>query len=182
MKLRIFFIFIVIYCFNIDLKWLILLSFKVITNLGYNMIEPDLNLQKPLEDYIEFIEKLNSRSIPLLGEMVDPILSFQDPYHNIKGFSEVQLLLERRLNICADVRYKVSDFMWGRREATAYIYWNFSYKQKKKSFRKSLADSFLIEGMSELKFYPDGKIFSISEFWGAHDGFDVKSYEPSITE
>ncbi len=146
------------------------------------MIEPDLNLQKPLEDYIEFFEKLNSRSLPLLGSIVDPSVSFQDPYHYMKGFGDVSLLLERRLSICAQRRYKVSDFMWGRREATAYIYWNLSYKQKKKAMRKVSTDNFLIEGMSELKFYPDGKIFSISEFWGDHDGFDVKSYVLPISE
>ncbi len=146
------------------------------------MIEPNLRLQKPLEDYVEYIEKLSLRSIPLLESMSDPSFSLQDPYHDIVGRIEVQRLLEHRLKTYPDANYRVRDFMWGRKEAVAYIYWSFHYLPKKNMPKRKPA-SLIMEGMSELKFLPDGRIYSCREFWGAHAHFGIKSYKKfSITK
>ncbi len=140
------------------------------------MIEPDLTLQKPLEDYVEHIDKLNMRSLLLLGEMFSPSCSFSDPYHNVKGADKAYKILEHRFNVCNEARYKAIDFMWGRREATAYIYWTFIYNQSKAGILRGKGETHSIDVMCEVKFLPDGKVYSHSEFWGAHDGFNVKNY------
>lgn len=140
------------------------------------MIEPNLSLQKPLEDYVEYVEKLNLRSIPLLDFISDPSFSFQDPYHNVVGRLEASRIFEHRLNTYPNAVYKVSDFMWGRRETVAYMYWSFCYTPKKKK-----KDPLIMEGMSELKFLPDGKIYSCCEFWGEHSNFDIKAYKKDPT-
>ena len=50
------------------------------------MIRPDLALQKPLEDYVACLEKLNRRALPVLKALCTPDLSFQDPYHHVATF------------------------------------------------------------------------------------------------
>ncbi len=142
------------------------------------MIEPDLALQKPLEDYVEYTEKLSIRSIPLLDSMSDPSFSFQDPYHRAMGRIEAHRILEHRLKSFPNSSYKISDFMWGRRRATAYMYWSFQYYPNKKIIgKRAQQEPLVMEGMSELKFLPDGKIYSCSEFWGDHSNFDIKPYK-----
>ena len=117
------------------------------------MIEPNLSLQKPLEDYVEYIEKLNVRSLSLLETMAGMLFSFQDPYHNVNGIGEAQQVLARRFKIYPFGRYKVHDFAWGRRDATAYIYWSFSYKpEKRRILTKKTLDTCVLSGVTEVKF------------------------------
>lgn len=145
------------------------------------MIEPDLSLQKPLEDYVEYIEKMNIRSIPLLETMSGPLFSLQDPYHTVNGVGDAQKLLARRFEIYPFGRYRVHDFAWGRRSATAYIYWSFFYKVEKQKFLgQKTSEAHDFSGVSEVVFAPDGQILSHSEFWGGHDAFDVKAYQKPL--
>lgn len=147
------------------------------------MIEPNLSLQKPLEDYVEYIEKMNVRSIPLLGNMAGVMFSLQDPYHNVSGVSAAQELLTRRFKLYPTSRYRVSDFSWGRRESIAYIYWNFLYNVEKKSIvGKKSSVQFSFSGMSEVLFSSDGQVLSHCDFWAAHAEFDVKSYKAKLME
>ncbi len=139
------------------------------------MIEPDLFLQKPLEDYIEFWEKLNKRSVLLLPELVVDGFSFCDPYHNVIGPSEVCAVLTQRFKVFNGGRYHVYDFMWGRREATAYMHWNFTYSPKKRFLGKQL-DDVVIGGMSKLIFSQDGKLLSHEDFFAAHEVSEMKAY------
>ncbi len=146
---------------------------------GYNhfMIEPNLHLQKPLEDYVEYTEKLSLRSIALLDGMSEPSFSFQDPYYNVVGRIEAYLILEHRLKTYPNAIYKVSDFMWGRRQGVAYMFWSYRYLAQKKLMERSEPEPLVMEGMSELKFLPNGKIYSCCEFWGEHSGFNIKAYK-----
>lgn len=142
------------------------------------MIEPDLSLQKPLEDYVEYLGKLNLRSLPLLGSIAHLSLAFQDPYHAAQGIDATAAVFAHRFNIYPDGAYRINDFVWGRRPATAYLYWSFRFTPK--SFGKKKQDRLALEGMSEVMFSPDGRIFSHSEFWGPHENFNVKAYKRDV--
>ncbi len=143
------------------------------------MFEPDLSLQKPLEDYIELFDGLNPRAMDLLDEISTVSLSLEDPYLKVQGRESVKSLWRRRFSLHQGGRYKVHDFSWGRREATAYIRWSFLFKLKKKKglFSKKTSDESLsFDGMSQLVFLPDGQLFSIIDFWGMHSGFNIQDY------
>ena len=141
------------------------------------MIEPNLRLQKYLEDYISWLEKLNERSLGLLGGMCAPNVSFDDPYHGVQGVDAAQVLFGRRLALGDNVHYHVHDFMWGRRESSAYIYWSFSFCEKvRKGLRRKQGKNMAVQGMSEFMFLPDGSIFSLQDFWGAHGDVNLKEY------
>ena len=142
------------------------------------MLNLDLRLQKPLEDYIEYYEKLTTRSVPLLLKFADISMAFIDPVLNVRGQDTAQKVLLRRFELFPSIRYEVQDFCWGRREAMAYVRWSMSFEAKtgllKKSERKK------IEGMLEIGFSPEGKVCSHTEFWNNTQPFLVKQYQLPI--
>ncbi len=141
------------------------------------MIEADLALQKPLEDYVEHIDNLNMRSVFLFSEMFVPSISFSDPYIDIKGASNMQSVFDDRFKLYPDARYKIIDFVWGRREAMAYIYWSFVYMPKNLFGANKYDVASNIDIICEVKFLPDGRVYSHTEFWGKHAEFDIKAYK-----
>ncbi len=132
------------------------------------MSQPNLRLQKPLEDFIDVLEKLTPRTLPLLTDLFMDDVSFCDPYYRVRGSQDMERLFLHRINSFDAGRYRVVDFMWGRRAATAYISWSFAYTVKKETIR--------IDGMSEIMFTPDGKILSYDEFWSQHNANHLKQY------
>ncbi len=142
------------------------------------MIDPDLSLQKPLEDYIEIYANQTQRSIMLFDGVVDDGIIFQDPYRKAQGSAGLISILSDRFKLYEGVRYNVRDFMWGRREHTAYIYWSFIFKVQKRYLTKREISAYSVEGMSELVFSPlSKKIISHTDYWGEHDNFDTKAYK-----
>ncbi len=140
------------------------------------MIEPHLRLQKPLEDYVEFWNSLNRRSVPLLSSFVVPGFSFSDPYHCVIGASDVANLFIGRFQICDRASYRVQDFMWGRCENTAYMHWHFHYNPKSRFFEKK-ADEIMIAGMSRLTFLPDGVLLAQDDYFSLPNGRELKAYK-----
>lgn len=140
------------------------------------MNEPDLRLQKYLEDYIEFWDKLNNRSLPILDALCAQSFSFCDPYHNARGVNEARDVLSHRQKVFTGGRYHVYDFMWGRREGTAYMHWSYTFRPKKKFLRKA-KDDIVIGGMSKLVFLPDGQLLSHEDFFAAHDIEEMQAYK-----
>ncbi len=151
-------------------------SSLVIRLLERSLIELDLRLQKYLEDYIEFWDKLNTRSLPILRELCVPNFSFCDPYHSVVGVDEACDILAHRQKVFTGGRYHVYDFMWGRREGAAYMHWNFTYRPKKK-FLGKVQDDVVIGGMSKLVFLPDGQLLSHEDFFAAHDVAEMAAYK-----
>lgn len=115
------------------------------------MFSPDLRLLKPLEEYIECLEKLNSRSLPLVCEMFSSDAVYQDPYHRAHGIDQIEALLKEKLNWFTE--YRVQDFAWGRKTNQAYVFWSCGE----------------VQGVTLLSFMPDRSIMSAQEFWHSMD-------------
>lgn len=142
------------------------------------MIDPDLKLQKPLEDYMESLEKCTPRTVMLFENLVDIGFVFIDPYHRCVGSQAFQKLLVGRYELHQKPKYKIYDFIWGRREATAYIKWRYSFELPASRFsRQEKSNRASIEGMSELVFSGDLKLLSHTDFWGEHEDFNTKAYK-----
>jgi hypothetical protein len=144
------------------------------------MITSNLKLQKSLEEYVELFESATSRSLSLYDSLLDEGFIFEDPYHKsigIGGFKSLMqgrfALYEKTIKDKSRLRYRVHDFIWGRREDVAYMYWSmiFSIAKGKDVEEKSF------EGMSEITLSKNGKILSQCDFWGRHEAFDVKGYK-----
>jgi hypothetical protein len=124
---------------------------------------PDLRLQKPLEDYIEFLEKMTPRSMPLIEKICDISIAFTDPVHNVRGQDALQKIFLHRFKTLPGLKYEVDDFCWARRAETAYIRWKLSYDFKPALLKK--VERRKIDGIVEVGFSPTGKIGSHIEFW-----------------
>ncbi len=125
------------------------------------MFDHNLRLQKPLEDFVELWERLSPRTVALLEGMLLPEAVFEDPYYRAQGSEKIEKLLQHRFVVHPNYKIKVHDFSWGRRQGLAFMHWS--------------AEG--MEAMSSINFMPGGKILSISEFWGAHEGFQIKAYK-----
>ncbi len=145
------------------------------------MIEPNLRLQKYLEGYVDWLEKLNERSVPLLDGMCAPNISFDGPYHAAQGANDVCSVFEARLLLGERFSFHVYDFAWGRGEGVANLYWRMSFgsSQRTQLVRKRMCEV-SVDGMSRLMFLPDGEIFSIQDFWGEHDSKYFNRYRSDL--
>jgi len=145
------------------------------------MIEPNLRLQKYLEGYVDWLEKLNDRSVSLLDDMCASNISFDGPYHAVQGANDVCSIFEARLLLGEQFSFHVYDFAWGRGEGVANLYWQMSFcaSQRAQLIRKRMCEV-SVDGMSRLMFLPGGKIFSIQDFWGEHDPKDFNRYSSAL--
>lgn len=139
------------------------------------VIEPNLRLQKHLEGYVEFWARSSRRSLGLLSDHVAPNFVFSDPYHRVGG-GDVERLLAHRFAVFEGGRYEISDFMWGRRDSTAYICWSFRYFFYVGAFIKRRCDEEFF-GVSQVSFLPEGEILSQNDVFGISNAALLKCYQ-----
>lgn len=112
----------------------------------------NLRLQRPLDDYIAFYERLSIRSLPLIETLVSPLVSFKDPFFKGKGEDFFRAALAFRLKHVENMRIKITDHAWGRDKMTVYLRWSCSFIWRGKSYD--------IEGVSDVMFDMSGKVVS----------------------
>lgn len=125
----------------------------------------NLRLQKPLEEYLDFLERLSRASLYLVEERLDMFVVMRDPLHHLRGKDSVSKLWERRLESLPDAKFKFDDFSWGRKPATAYAH-------------------FLLgkvgEGMVQIDFNEDGFVSAHREFWMGDFPYAGRKYAKSL--
>lgn len=150
---------------------------KVMKSKGFRkMPYVNLELNKPLEEYVAYLRKLNRRTTGMIDSFWEPGLIFQDPYFDVKGADAAQAVMEHRFSVCSDSRYEVQDYYWTSREDVAHISWRliFTYKERLLTTHRKKA---FVSGISEVTFLPNGSILSQCDFWGGHQHFPVKAYQ-----
>ena len=128
-----------------------------------------LSLQPVLEDFISAFEAVNLRSLGIFIDFFAVDISYQDPFHSIRGQDSLHEMFLHRIENYDAVRYKVIDFAWGRRDGTVYIVWEVMKSGK-----------FIAEVIMELCIPPDSKVISCKEFWSANHPLDQKTYSRAI--
>ena len=139
----------------------------------------DLRLghQKKLEEFIEFFEKISTRSLDLLDSLALQTLILEDPYCKAFGLDDVKELLLKRLKICGRTKYSVSGFVWDESDDIVTIHWTLFYISRRKFlffYRDSPCE---FKGSSKIMFSPQGDILSIEEVWEEHDALNVQRYK-----
>ncbi len=120
-------------------------------------MEPNLALQKPLEDYIEYWETLTPRSLRLIEKLTEPGMAFKNPFYDVVGVDAFEHALQQFFSYSGDFKFKVADYAWGRDGATVYLRWSLNFSRKGKKKR--------IDGVSEVLFSKKGKVLSHSDHW-----------------
>ncbi|MGZ9097152.1 MAG: nuclear transport factor 2 family protein [Micavibrio sp.] len=109
--------------------------------------------QRPLEDYIAYLERLTPRSVRLLEKLAAPEMRFIDPFYDVRGVDAVVAAYDKIMGHAARMSFHVTDRAWGRDGYTAYLRWNLVFEDR------------AIDGMAEIVFGPDGKIVQHTNHW-----------------
>ena len=129
--------------------------------------------QRQLEDYIAYFERLNGRSVRLLEKMAAPEIRYMDPFHDVRGIEAMENILktlfDRKLERPG---LKIVNAGWGRDGYTAFLRWDFSFMPRGKR------EEWLVEGVSEIVFGPDGKVVQHHNHWDS--GSQVMAHLPFL--
>lgn len=124
-----------------------------------------MRMQKPLEEYLDYIERLSKASLYLLEERMDMFCVFQDPIHKVRGKDSVSKIWIARLECLPAAKFKIDDFSWGRKPASAYAH-------------------FIVgdvgEGMIEIEFSYEARVISHREFWIGEFPYGGKKYLKAV--
>lgn len=119
-------------------------------------INPAMALQKPLEDYIQYLEKMTSRSVPLLRNLAVPGMHYTDPLHDVRGIDDIVEIFQRRLTDVKSAKYRVSDYAWGKDGQTVYLRWTFI------CIKHDAED--ITQGIAEVMFSNDDLVMSHTDY------------------
>lgn len=119
-------------------------------------INPALALQKPLEDYIQYLEKMTTRSAPLLRKMAVPGMHYVDPLHDARGIDEIVEIFQKRFSSVQSPKYRVQDYAWARDSQTVYLRWTFSCLRE--------GEEVIMQGMAEVMFSNDDLVMTHTDY------------------
>lgn len=119
-------------------------------------INPAMAFQKPLEDYINYLEKMTPRSVRLIEKLAMPWMQYQDPLHDVRGTDDIIRIFEQRLDGVQNAKWRVNDHAWGREGQMVYLRWTFTGSRAEGDFN--------INGVAEVLFSNDGLVMSHKDF------------------
>lgn len=119
-------------------------------------IHPALALQKPLEDYIQYLEKLTARSVRLLDKLAAPGMHYADSLYDVRGSDEIAGIFKKRLEAVQSPKIRIKDHAWGQDGQTVYLRWTFSCR------REGVED--IRQGVSEIMFSKDGLVLAHMDY------------------
>jgi hypothetical protein len=122
-----------------------------------------LHLQKPLEDYIQFFERISERSLGLLDQLVEPNVYFSDPFNEVTGVENMKKIFKHMFKTVRNPKFRVLDRAFGGDEKTVYLKWVFTGESKMGPLE--------ITGMSEILFSNQGRVLSHIDHWDAGQKF-----------
>lgn len=125
-------------------------------DISITRINPALMLQKPLEDYIQYLEKMTPRSVPLLVKLAEPGMYYTDPLHDVRGIDDIIAIFRKRFTDVKSPKFRVKDHAWGKDDQTVYLRWTFS------CLRGENED--ITQGMAEVMFSKDGLVMSHTDY------------------
>lgn len=113
----------------------------VLSNKKYS-IEPNEYMPIWLENFIDIYQKLSTDNIGLLESLYHQDIMFQDPMHEISGFTDLYkyfTLLYQNVNYC---KFEIKQVFHQGNQAA--IYWTMTYGHKKLNHGKPI----IVEGHS----------------------------------
>ena len=120
-----------------------------------------MNVQIAFQEYAKFLENLTVERVPGLSAYVSDDVLFSDPFHKVKGALQMAQIFVKMFEKVSDVSFKVNNSAASGN--IVYFNWVLSGKFSKKSW--------IIEGVTQLKFNEKMKIESHEEYWDAASQF-----------
>ena len=113
-----------------------------------------------LAAYGRFFETISRETLPQIAAHATPDLHFRDPFNDVRGIDAVVRLLDMMYRH-GTPRFEVLDQALGRE--AGYLLWRFA--------SDTGPGAFVITGMSEVHFAPDGRICEHIDHWDAAGQF-----------
>jgi steroid delta-isomerase len=104
-----------------------------------------------LDAYVSYFERLSPETLNELDALVTPDVRFKDPFNDLRGVADMRKAMAMAFDH-GPPRFEVIDR--ARSDHAAYLLW-----------RYTLGSGFVIEGMSEIRFAPDGRISEHIDHW-----------------
>lgn len=111
----------------------------------------------PLAAWARFWEELTPETIGRLDGLCEPRIRFVDPFNDITGADRLAALLAHMFATVAAPRFQVHDQAMGAR--AGYLRWRFTGRAGRLALD--------VEGMSEVRFSPDGRVAEHRDHWDA---------------
>ena len=118
----------------------------------------------PAAGYIKFYETLTPASLSDLDQVVHEDVKFKDPFNEVRGLAAYRQILEAMFNAAPDIVFEVKHCAYDG--DVCYLRW-----VSRASIKALGRDPWVVHGMSELTFAPDGRVLSHIDFWDAASQF-----------
>ena len=118
--------------------------------------------EETLAAYGRFYETMTRETLPAIASLVAPDMRFRDPFNDVRGVDEVVRLLSM-MYAHGTPRFEVLDRALG--QSAGYILWRFTNDPG------GGRAPWIIVGMSEVHFAPDGRISEHIDHWDAGGQF-----------
>jgi len=115
--------------------------------------------------YEHFYETMTPDSLARPPELVTPDIHFVDPFNDVTGIAPLRRILAKMFEDLSEPRFVVTHRAWSGE--VCFLRWDFTARSKS-------GEGWKIEGMSELRFAPDGKVASHIDHWDAGRQFYEK--------
>ncbi|MBL8833435.1 MAG: nuclear transport factor 2 family protein [Rhodospirillales bacterium] len=113
-----------------------------------------------LDDYVAFFERIALDRLDELDALVVPDVRFKDPFNDLRGVANMRKALAMAFEH-GTPRFEVIDRARGHQ--AAYLLWRYTH-----------GPGFALEGMSEIRFAPDGRIAEHIDHWDSGAQFDAR--------
>ncbi len=115
----------------------------------------------PADAYIRFYEELGPDTVDRLREVASDDVRFRDPFNDVTGLEAYRRLLVKMYDTLPDAKFIVTHQSVDG--DTCFIRWRSEATLRGKPW--------IVEGMSELRFAPDGKVREHIDHWDAAGQF-----------
>ena len=120
-----------------------------------------MNVQTAFHEYAKFLENLTVESVSNLSGYVSDNVLFSDPFHEVKGAPQMAQILVQMFEKVSNISFKINSS--AANGNIVYFNWVLNGTLSKKSW--------VIEGVTQLKFDEKMKIESHVEYWDAASQF-----------
>jgi len=114
--------------------------------------------------YVAFYETLSPQSLANMETVVAPDVHFRDPFNDVRGLDAYRRILTKMFEDVPDIKFTVGYHAVA--DNTGILRWRCTGTVKIMGNKP-----WIVEGMSELRFAPDGRVREHIDYWDAAGQF-----------
>ena len=113
-----------------------------------------------LKRYAEFFELLTAERLALLDGVMTDDVYFTDPFNSVRGIEKVRGVFADMYTQLSDARFAVTHAAMAE-DGSGLLRWELNGKLRR------TGEPWHVEGMSQVRFGPDGRVSEHVDYWDA---------------